>query len=632
MNRIFFSNAEAAIIKMIQEKATAQQWLSMLKNNGGLKSEEDKWMGLSEWLESNPKRPINKDEILRFIRLNQIQIEEVLLGNRESPEWRRIASVNSDYYQTTVNKNRFFIHPQNEQFIVFDEKGQGLSVENSLKEAQKYVDDYVTAAVQVRNLTYTTPGTNNHKTLILSVPTVGGWNEEDFSHYGDIADGKAIAWIRFSETIDNNGGKVLVLDEIQSKRHQEGRKYGYKTPENEEDFVKYQKAYRGKAERLARKYGTTIEKLDNNRLTESESQELNKLLQVAASVIDRVPEAPFEKKWHELAMKRMIRYAAENHYDVIAWTTGSQQIERYNLNQAVNASGMRGFYDKILVDFGNKYCKRWGVRVGDINLPVGDNPPIRMHSIAITDQMRQSTMQGQLLFKEINGRIVHPVESEKTKIADLLSDMGAKLGQPIVVVEDQKELPIDIQKNIPSKQERDIRYPAVYDPCGRRVYFVLSDINNASEAATLFLHEVVAHKGIEGLLGPQKARVFYNNVFDGLDKSTQAMLIRKYKNRYRAGAEYVATVAEENADPSLLAVIINLFKEMLCSVGINVSIARDDIRVMLARSRSRMAQDRSESKTLKSQRESKTQQNPTRRRNNSYTISRCLTHNKQRSI
>jgi hypothetical protein len=44
-----------------------------------------------------------------------------------------------------------------------------------------------------------------------------------------------------------------------------------------------------------------------------------------------VPSMPFKgDDWINLAMKRMVRYAAENGYDAIAWTTGAHQAERYN--------------------------------------------------------------------------------------------------------------------------------------------------------------------------------------------------------------------------------------------------------------------------------------------------------------
>ena len=42
-----------------------------------------------------------------------------------------------------------------------------------------------------------------------------------------------------------------------------------------------------------------------------------------------VPDAPFKKSWPELALKHAVRYAAENGFDRVAWTTGEQQFQRY---------------------------------------------------------------------------------------------------------------------------------------------------------------------------------------------------------------------------------------------------------------------------------------------------------------
>jgi hypothetical protein len=170
------------------------------------------------------------------------------------------------------------------------------------------------------------------------------------------------------------------------------------------------------------------------------SQELNRITheQDAAARKTAIPAAPFAKTWHELVMKRMLRWAAENGYDKLAWTTGEQQAERYNQllrnidtirwekspekegtydvaavqkgrtigsfegldkdaliqhvgkNMAaeilesphemgsltgkdisIGGSGMKGFYDKMLPDFLNRYGKRWGAKVGEaeIRLP-----------------------------------------------------------------------------------------------------------------------------------------------------------------------------------------------------------------------------------------------------------------------
>lgn len=49
-----------------------------------------------------------------------------------------------------------------------------------------------------------------------------------------------------------------------------------------------------------------------------------------------VPLMPFGKSWTNLAMKRILAYAAEHGYDAIAWTTGEAQRKRYDLAKQVD--------------------------------------------------------------------------------------------------------------------------------------------------------------------------------------------------------------------------------------------------------------------------------------------------------
>ena len=113
--------------------------------------------------------------------------------------------------------------------------------------------------------------------------------------------------------------RVLVIDEIQSKRHQDGREKGYK-----DEIIESYKRRGYKIRRNASDDGWLI-------------YEGDKFLEL---VFDRegrgVPSAPFEKNWAELAMKRMLRYAAENGFDKVAWTTGEQQADRYNIGNVVS--------------------------------------------------------------------------------------------------------------------------------------------------------------------------------------------------------------------------------------------------------------------------------------------------------
>ena len=71
---VFYSNAEIAIDRIKQDKATPEQWKAMLLNNGA-KPEEIQWLGLEQFFEQNPKA--TKAELKQYIRENQVRIEIV---------------------------------------------------------------------------------------------------------------------------------------------------------------------------------------------------------------------------------------------------------------------------------------------------------------------------------------------------------------------------------------------------------------------------------------------------------------------------------------------------------------------------------------------------------------------------
>lgn len=253
--------------------------------------------------------------------------------------------------------------------------------------------------------------------------------------------------------------RVLVIDEIQSKRHQEGREKGYKKKEDEE----LKNAQGAEIWAMMQKYNVS-RPVDLRSVVSAE--DAARLDELAQHKFGEIPYAPFEKNWAELAMKRMLRYAAENGYDKVAWTTGEQQAERYNLGAVmqglkayktspntyyvipynngaigefvkeydekelaetfgkeiavsiitnsenateenpyemtgddlrIGGSGMKAFYDQMLPSFVRKYAKKWGATVGEVTMPdLEENNT--MHSVDVTPAMRESVMQGQPLF------------------------------------------------------------------------------------------------------------------------------------------------------------------------------------------------------------------------------------------
>jgi hypothetical protein len=347
-----------------------------------------------------------------------------------------------------------------------------------------------------------------------------------------------VAHVRFDGRTDADGKKVLLVEEVQSDWHQKGKKVGYRDPNAALEAARLRTVASQKRATLAPLlkladdlgYDTSTEILNDIargaypaehideagvpglRAAASAYREAHAAWQEAqtASLILGVPDAPFKSDWHELAMKRMLRAAAENGYDKLAWTTGEQQNDRYDLSMHVQevrafkrdndtydltvqrkdggtddigtriaadklpdyvgkeladkivsgqgvrdqsqgkwqyfsgldlkigGTGMKGFYDKILPDFLNKYGKKWGVKVGESKLggtgrtdkrvldeilredfgttwaaategqrewakerQGGTTGQTKVHSIDVTPEMKKSVMEeGQPLFRQ----------------------------------------------------------------------------------------------------------------------------------------------------------------------------------------------------------------------------------------
>jgi hypothetical protein len=72
----------------------------------------------------------------------------------------------------------------------------------------------------------------------------------------------------------------------------------------------------------------------------------------------------------------------------------------------VGGEGMKGFYDEILPRFRNKYGKKWGTKVEDVELPNVEEAGRVMHSVDVTEEMKESVMEGQVMFsvKRVNDK------------------------------------------------------------------------------------------------------------------------------------------------------------------------------------------------------------------------------------
>jgi len=144
------------------------------------------------------------------------------------------------------------------------------------------------------------PGGEGYKELLLTLPTPDWYYEGRRDAPSIEAERKlyrsshweepnVLAHARFNERTDTEGSKVLFLEEIQAD--------------------------------ISQRIRALEKKLKDGSISKLEQKELESLKKIT----------PFRKtsSWSMLVIKRMVRWAAENGFDKIAWTPGIEQVKRY---------------------------------------------------------------------------------------------------------------------------------------------------------------------------------------------------------------------------------------------------------------------------------------------------------------
>ena len=245
-------------------------------------------------------------------------------------------------------------------------------------------------------------GAKDYKELLFVLPQK--FVKEDFTH-NHWREKNVLGHVRFSTRVGEKGEDVLVIEEVQSDWHQRGRDLGYRGRDSglvdgldydgwdnrynalmksrsalynqlEADLDKAidQKVAAGgmhenqrliiqswtlQARELAKEhFPGIVEKFfaEKEPLDVSIEAAIEKRNEAYSKATEGAPNAPLKKTWHEFIMKRMIRYAAENGFKKLAWTTGAQQNERYSLSKHVDEITLRASasYDKMYSLYGYK--------------------------------------------------------------------------------------------------------------------------------------------------------------------------------------------------------------------------------------------------------------------------------------
>lgn len=393
----FYSQLRRVIDEKMPNRAAPQQVQGILKG-GQVKPDEIAWSGLDDFLREQ-RGPVTKQQVLDFLDQNEVKIEEVVKG-APVVRWQSIpdgsfTAVEAPSLRVVPQQDGSFsvVHDGRTSLVKFQ------TAEEAKQAAQDIATDS-RVGVQVNQGTrydkYTMPGGENYRELLLTLPSKapdtlpegfsvtpganrsGSRFEVTGPGFGRYASGdteaeairqfhqkhgqnkpyqsshwnepNVLAHVRFSERTAPDGKRVLHIEEVQSDWHQAGRKEGYQRPITDEEAARITDLKAQREIALAEVRSLIDQRSEarlngdraalqqvNTRYLNAETQldNLDAEIRTAQQVIG-VPDAPFKKTWPELTVKRMIRWAAENDFDRIAWTPGADQAKRYDLSKQVS--------------------------------------------------------------------------------------------------------------------------------------------------------------------------------------------------------------------------------------------------------------------------------------------------------
>jgi hypothetical protein len=445
----FYSAVEQAALATPRKSGTGQSFLNDISKGQDVRADEIKWMGLDDFLKG--KQNVTRQEVQDYIANNRVDVQEVKstiprLPGEEMPgdEGAFLPKFGSYTLPGGENYRELLLTMPNTKAAKLDARRAEIEAKGvNATDADR--NEWASIMNQLQ------PETRD----IEGISRFRGMPDYQSPHFPQK---NVLAHLRVNDRVDADGKKMLLIEEVQSDWHQAGRDKGYASEAKPSTFVLKNPETGGAVGNFA-----TREEAAEFMRTSPRADEFAQKQFVIDEIPGKrsgVPEAPFKDTWYQLALKRAIQHAAENGYDRIGLTTGSQQASRFDLSKQVEriistkdgdgfrifardtngknhdmgvftkdglsdvvgkdlakkiesqgkdtevfegvdlkvgGEGMKKYYDEIYPKFLDKYGKKWGARVGETKVNAdGMQEPIRY--IDITPEMKAGVSKGQPLF------------------------------------------------------------------------------------------------------------------------------------------------------------------------------------------------------------------------------------------
>ena len=358
----FYSPLEKIINETKFEKLPAKQWVDKFA-----KGEEAKLTGLTDWL-NQQQGSVSKADIQKYLKDNRISVVEVVKGaEKKQVKYKQLSDMPNAIYGYAerfieTGDKKFLNEIEKEGYTIhYDNNGE---VDYFTKEDKTFVTDLTKFSQyqlegekeNYKEILVTLPSKNPLQQKVLDLEKV---YEQDGSNYNlreleeakrDLEKSKTpsfrsshfdepniLVHLRMNTRTDADGNKVLFLEEVQSDWGQKGKKEGFEEIEyplilkrngvekiwdelaNEYDEYPRYDVFLGKEQVDVIFTNDTVEKW----------KEKNKDKYYKKTGVVSAPFVTDTNAWTKLGLKVALKEAVKQGADKIAWSTGTQQFDRW---------------------------------------------------------------------------------------------------------------------------------------------------------------------------------------------------------------------------------------------------------------------------------------------------------------
>jgi hypothetical protein len=404
----FYTRADRVVDEKGPKAATADEWMSFLKNQQ-ISPKEDQYIGISNWLKQQQGK-ISKEALQEHIQANSPKLGTYMATGRSLP---------------THLPEEWGGNPQN---MWEEERPPELEPDWGPNDFQAPQEEAYGSDTRYSDMVI--PGGKNYSEIKLRYfpKEIGrGFYSEHFPHDQDL-----MGAVRADER-KINGKNTFHMHEMQSDWHQMGSKAGYNRVTSKEELEaasdrldiahEHANSFHG--------YERSPEAEEARAVLGERQQEYNRLI---ASSRSPIPDAPFKQTWDDLLFKQVLRHAVEKGFDQVSWPGSAETIRKteqwptleekegkYLTGRATDVTSVIRRYLSALPELGNKLGKKYGTQVG-----VGQSQPklgYTVHTLPLTPAFKKAIMDEGFAFKYQKGG---KVEQKRTYTMPLKPGSDAK--------------------------------------------------------------------------------------------------------------------------------------------------------------------------------------------------------------